>query len=144
MKNITFVDSKNRSWDYQIPFNITCTVSGAVKVYTSEEYINGKIERFDGLDNLRKNYVSRDAKRAAKAVQQLVPNAAPTPPVTEEVKPNVFADLIGKQPAEEPAPKPIAKQDKRGCYRNAKGHIIAKDKLDQYELVAYVPEAAAA
>lgn len=61
MKNITY-----KSFSYQIPFDITCTVSGVVKTYTSEEYINGKIDRFGSLDLLRANYISRDAKKAAK------------------------------------------------------------------------------
>lgn len=61
MKNITY-----KTFTYQIPFNITCTVSGVVKTYTSEEYINGKIDRFGGLDQLRANYISRDAKKTAK------------------------------------------------------------------------------
>lgn len=69
MKNITYTDTKNRKWEYNIPFEITCTVSGQVKTYTAEEYINGKIERFDGLDNLRANYVSRDAKKAVKVAK---------------------------------------------------------------------------
>lgn len=62
MKNVTY-----KTFSYQIPFEIVCTVSGVKKVYTSEEYINGKIDRFGGLDQLRAQYVSRDAKKAAKA-----------------------------------------------------------------------------
>lgn len=62
MKNITY-----KTFTYQIPFNITCTVSGVVKTYTSEEYINGKIDRFGSLDLLLANYISRDAKKTAKA-----------------------------------------------------------------------------
>jgi hypothetical protein len=58
MKNITY---KNDS--YTIPFEITCTVSGQVKVYTSEDFINGKIDRFGGLQKLRDTYVCRDAQR---------------------------------------------------------------------------------
>jgi len=67
MKNITYTDKAGNKWDYSIPFSIKCTISGVEKTYTSEEYINGKIERFGGLDKLRANYISRDAKKAAKA-----------------------------------------------------------------------------
>ena len=66
MKNITYTDKKGQTWNYQIPFKITCTVSGVTKTYTSEEYINGKIDRFGGLENLLKTYVCRDAKKAVK------------------------------------------------------------------------------
>ncbi len=66
MKNITYKDSKGRTWDYQIPFKIKCTVTGIEKTYTAETYINGKIERFDGLDKMRATYVCKDAKSAMK------------------------------------------------------------------------------
>jgi hypothetical protein len=134
MKNITFTDSKNRKWDYQIPFLITCNATGTVKTYTSEEYINRKIERFNGLDNLRATYICRDAKRAGKTIK--------VEPAPEEVKPNLFQEILDKQPLALPAPKPVAKQDKNGKYRNAKGHLIAKDKLGEYELVEYTAKAA--
>ena len=70
MKNITYTDKKGQTWNYQIPFEITCTISGQVKTYTSEEYINGKIDRFGGLDQLRASYVCRDAKRAVKGASK--------------------------------------------------------------------------
>lgn len=70
MKNITYTDKKGQTWNYQIPFEITCTISGQVKTYTSEEYINGKIDRFGGLDQLRASYVCRDAKKAVKGASK--------------------------------------------------------------------------
>lgn len=70
MKNITYTDKKGQTWTYQIPFEITCTISGQVKTYTSEEYINGKIDRFGGLDQLRASYVCRDAKKAVKGASK--------------------------------------------------------------------------
>ena len=72
MKNITYTDKKGQTWNYQIPFEITCTISGQVKTYTSEEYINGKIDRFGGLDQLRASYVCRDAKKAVKGASKEV------------------------------------------------------------------------
>ena len=72
MKNITYTDKKGQTWNYQIPFKITCTVSGVTKTYTSEEYINKKLDRFGGLDQLRASYVCRDAKRAVKGASKEV------------------------------------------------------------------------
>jgi len=152
MKNITFTDSKKRIWNYEIPFSITCTVSGVVKKYTSEEYINKKIERFDGLDNLRKVYVSRDAKKAAKKAAAPATEVKPVVTTTEpvvvveapaEVKPvvdtatiNLFADIMMKKPEmlALPEPLPIAKKDKNGKYRNAKGHLISEFNLKNFRL----------
>ena len=129
MKNITYTDKKNQTWNYQIPFKITCTVSGVTKTYTSEEYINGKIDRFGGLENLLKTYVCRDAKRAMKSKLEKK---------KEEVQPkNIFAE-IKNQPLmlTYPINKPVAKMDKNGKYRDAKGRLIAKANIDQYELIA--------
>jgi len=41
-----------------------------------------------------------------------------------------------------PAVKPIAKQDKKGIYRNSKGHPVKKELLSTYELVPFVEKAA--
>ena len=125
MKTITY---KNDT--YQIPFKITCTVSGVTKTYTSEEYINGKLDRFGGLENLIKTYVCRDAKRALKGK---------TEKKKDEVKPkNIFAEMIKNQPLmlTYPISKPVAKKDKKGNYRDAKGRIIAKANIGQYDLIA--------
>ena len=125
MKTITY---KNDT--YQIPFKITCTVSGVTKTYTSEEYINGKLDRFGGLENLIKTYVCRDAKKALKGK---------TEKKKDEVKPkNIFAEMIKNQPLmlTYPINKPVAKKDKKGNYRDAKGRIIAKANIGQYDLIA--------
>ena len=125
MKTITY---KNDT--YQIPFKITCTVSGVTKTYTSEKYINGKLDRFGGLENLIKTYVCRDAKRALKGKPEKK---------KDEVKPkNIFAEMIKNQPLmlTYPISKPVAKKDKKGNYRDAKGRIIAKANIGQYELIA--------
>ena len=125
MKTITY---KNDT--YQIPFKITCTVSSVTKTYTSEEYINGKLDRFGGLENLIKTYVCRDAKRALKGK---------TEKKKDEVKPkNIFAEMIKNQPLmlTYPISKPVAKKDKKGNYRDAKGRIIAKANIDRYDLIA--------
>ena len=130
MKNITYTDKKNQTWNYQIPFKITCTVSGVTKTYTSEEYINGKIDRFGGLENLLKTYVCRDAKRAMKSKLEKK---------KEEVQPkNIFAEMIKNQPLmlTYPINKPVAKKDQNGKYRDVKGRIIAKANIDQYDLIA--------
>ena len=122
MKTITY---KNDT--YQIPFKITCTVSGVTKTYTSEEYINGKLDRFGGLENLIKTYVCRDAKRAMKSKLEK----------KKEAK-NIFAEMIKNQPLmlTYPINKPVAKMDKNGKYRDAKGRLIAKANIDQYDLIA--------
>jgi hypothetical protein len=115
MKNITFKDSKGREWNYQIPFEITCTVSGAVKVYTAEDYINGKIERFDGLDNLRATFVCRDAKKAVKVAKQEGKTEITIGDKTVEVKPDPVISIKFDKPE---APKPLTKADATpdSCY----------------------------
>lgn len=83
MKNIAY-----KTYNYNIPFEITCTVSGQVKVYTSEDFINGKIDRFGGLDKLREKYVCRDAERLLKGgmkpeeVKAHLNNKLPVPRLT--------------------------------------------------------------
>lgn len=167
MKNITF-----NTDTYNIPFNIVCTVSGLTKVYTSEEYINGKITRFGGLAALREKYICREAKKLAKAgktkeeiiailntpkvlttpVDAQLPAPAPVIITETEVKaeapqPNIFADQMNPAPEasltpEVQAEKPIAKQDKNGKYRNAKGHIVSEFNLKNFTLVEFVAAAA--
>lgn len=101
MKDITY-----KTWKYQIPFEIVCTISGQVKTYTSEEFINGKIERFGGLDKLREKYVCRDAERLMKQgkskeeVIELLKSGAPIPRTTVVKEPKVKAETT-----EVPAPE---------------------------------------
>ncbi len=117
MKNIKFQDSKGREWEYQIPFVIKCTVSGVEKTYTAEDYINGKIERFGGLDALRANYVSRDAKKLLKTATPTTPGKAEIKigDKTVEVK-QVTVDF-GKLQAPTPLTKAQATPD--SCYNPA-------------------------
>lgn len=83
MKNITY-----KTFTYQIPFDITCTVSGAVKTYSSEDFINDKIDRFGGLPNLIATYVCRDAQRLVKAgktvdeIKKIIAANGPIPKVS--------------------------------------------------------------
>lgn len=51
---------------------------------------------------------------------------------------NIFAEMIKNQPLmlTYPINKPVAKMDKNGKYRDAKGRLIAKANIDQYELIA--------
>jgi hypothetical protein len=135
MKNITF-----QTDTYALPFRLTCTVSGLTKVYTSIDYINGKLHRFGGLKNLLEKYVCRDAKRLLKAgktpeeVKQILnPTAKEEAPVI-----HLFADLLTKHttPLALPAPMPVAKADKNGKLRNAKGHLIKKGTEHEYRIAA--------
>jgi hypothetical protein len=163
MKNKTIKSVTHNGDVYNIPFNITCTVSGLTKVYTSEEYINGKLDRFKGLENLRKTYVCRDAKKLLKAgktpdeVKQIlnkVAEAAPTPEVKTEVKVSLAAtsvtqsDVQGMEvkpevdvtPEQAPAAevkdeRPIATKDKRGFVRDEKGRLIKKSDHGKYNIV---------
>jgi len=107
---------KYKDYEYQIPFEIVCTVSGAKKTYTSEVYINGKIDRFGGLDKLRATYVCRDAKKANKVANtpaapvvkidgSEAPIEAPKPVVTfEKLDPKpVVADTKTEEVCHNPA-----------------------------------------
>lgn len=145
MKNITF-----QTDSYSIPFNLTCTVSGLTKVYTSEEYINGKLIRFKGLTNLIATYICRDAQKLLKAgktaeeVRALlnkVTEAATVPaaPVQEEKKeetvleptPSLTSHLVEETA---PAALPIAKMDKNGKYRTVKGYLISEFNLKNFQI----------
>lgn len=142
MKNITFQNDT-----YSIPFNLTCTVSGLTKVYTSEEYINGKLVRFGGLEKLKATYICRDAQKMLKKgktpdeVRAHFATAAvetPSVPVTEQpVTPVVETPTIVETvPAVVvPTELPIAKKDKNGKYRNAKGHLISEFNLKNFRIV---------
>ena len=133
-KTISYTDKKGRAWSYLIPFLITCTVSGVVKTYTSEDYINGKIDRFDGLDNLRKNYISRDAKRAIKNAAKPGPNPLPAPvvPAAVPTDPNTAAvdALAASAPVDPNAPVALPAE------------VTAPAVVAPVEVVAEVPAAA--
>lgn len=129
--------------EYQIPFQITCNVSGLTKVYTSEDYINGKLDRFGGLVKLRATYVCRDALRLRKggmddaAIRaKLNPVVVPEPVV--DITPETAAVTESAPEAPQSTEKPKAKKDKRGWYRDSKGHVIPKEKLGEYELIEEV------
>lgn len=147
MKNITFQNDS-----YSIPFNLTCTVSGLTKVYTSEEYINGKLIRFKGLTNLIATYICRDAQKLLKAgktaeevraqLNKVTEVAtAPAAPAQEEKKEEVLPEPTVSLTAELITPevpavveKPIAKMDRNGKYRNAKGHLISEFNLKNFQI----------
>lgn len=148
MKNITF-----QTDSYSIPFNLTCTVSGLKKVYTSEEYINGKLIRFKGLANLIATYICRDAQKllkAGKTADEVRAHFnAPTVAISTETAPVVEekpADNVVLEPTpsltshlvteEAPAVKelPIAKMDKNGKYRTAKGYLISEFNLKNFQI----------
>jgi len=116
MKTVTF-----KSDSYELPFKITCTVSGVVKTYTSEEYVNKKIEQHGTLEAFRAQYVSKSARKTLKKQKSSNAEAvAPAIPMDTPVVDN----------------RPIAKKDSRGILRNAKGHPIKKGTEDQYKIAA--------
>ena len=45
---------------------LTCTVTGKQTTYTSEEYIQKRIDRAGSLEKLMATYVSRDAGKVLK------------------------------------------------------------------------------
>lgn len=144
MKNTkTYKTVTHGSDSYTIPFNITCTVSGLTKVYTSEEYINKKLDRFGGLEKLNQTYICRDALKLRKAGKsdEEIKQILSKPTTKDQPIPENTPVTVNEQPTEAVVEKPIAKQDSKGKYRNEKGHLIAKDKLDQYTLVPFVKAA---
>lgn len=157
-KVINFVSEVlDREFTYEIPFKVTCTVSGLVKTYTLESYINRVIDRFGGLEKVHAKYVCKDAKRLlkeGKTVEEVIlllnppktdiPVETPTPAVEEVTVPETVAEkmeeilqeveeVISEQ-VEEVITKPLAKKDSSGKYRNSRGHVISADKLEFYQL----------
>lgn len=52
---------------YTLPLVLTCKVTGKSVKYTSAAYIDKTIAKYGSLENLQKNYVSREGKRTSKA-----------------------------------------------------------------------------
>jgi len=51
---------------FPLPLSLTCTKTGKVNKYTSLAYIRKLIERAGTLENLRKTYVSAEARKQPK------------------------------------------------------------------------------
>jgi len=51
---------------------LTCTVTGKQTTYTSEEYIQKRIDKAGSLDKLMATYVSRDAGKVLKKNKPLI------------------------------------------------------------------------
>ena len=140
-KTINFVSEVlDREFTYEIPFHITCNVSGLVKTYTLESYINRKIDRFGGLEKLYSKYVCKDAKKLLK--EGMTPEEVKmklNPPKEEEVKIEdpVMEEIqeVVEERIEEVIVTPLAKKDKNGKYRNLKGHLIPEMELENYALM---------
>lgn len=140
-KTINFVSEVlDREFTYEIPFRITCNVSGLVKTYTLESYINRKIDRFGGLEKLYSKYVCKDAKKLLK--EGMTPEEVKmklNPPKEEEVKIEdpVMEEIqeVVEERIEEVIVTPLAKKDKNGKYRNLKGHLIPEMELENYALM---------
>lgn len=144
-------DVLDREFTYEIPFRITCNVTGLVKTYTLESYINRKIDRFGGLEKLHKNYICQDAKRLLKegksveeVIQKLNPPKEETPAPIQETVPEIVSEKmeeilqeveeVVETMLEEKLEKPLAKKDKNGKWRDGRGHKISADKLELYTL----------
>lgn len=127
---------------FEIPFRLTCTVSGQVKVYTLQSFIEKKITRFGGLEKLRATYVCKDAKRLmkeGKSVEEI--KEILNKELTQRLERNALKMISPKVKKEDPivievVELPLAKKDKRGLWRNEKGHIISKDNISNYRMVA--------
>ena len=151
----------DREFTYEIPFRITCTVSGLVKTYTLESYISRKIDRFGGLEKLMSKYICNDAKKllkegltpeevimklnppkeeeVEKVVEEVVEESVVMETTQEEIHNKVeeilqeVEEMVEEQ-VEEVLEKPLAKRDAKGKYRNSRGHVIPADKLELYIL----------
>lgn len=107
----------DREFTYEIPFRVTCIVTGLVKTYTLESYINRVIDRFGGLEKLHLKYVCKDAKRMLKegktveeVINTLNPPKEETPaeePAVESVSEEITAPVMETT---EPTPEAIAEK----------------------------------
>ena len=156
MKVVTF-----KEFTYEIPFKISCTVSGQVKTYTLEAYINKKIDKFLTLENLLATYVCKDAKKLLKegmSVEDIIarlnegflpknvaPKEDPIEVVIEDISEDLLASIEYIGEVEEPfiemldvpeSELPFAKLDAKGNYRNPKGHLISKANLINYQIAS--------
>ena len=85
------------------------------------------------------NSGSEANEKAYKMVRLRAHNMGKPEKKKDAVKPeNIFAEMIKNQPLmlTYPISKPVAKKDKKGNYRDAKGRIIAKANIGQYDLIA--------
>ena len=62
---------------------LVCPVTGKTIVWTNKTIINAKIAEAGGLDNFRKNYISREGKRLLKA--KSIQTQVTTAPVMKEI-----------------------------------------------------------
>ena len=60
-------EAKAAERGYTLPLVLTCKVTGKSVKYTSAAYIDKTIAKYGSLENLQKNYVSREGKRTSKA-----------------------------------------------------------------------------
>lgn len=142
-KTINFISEVlDREFTYEIPFRITCNVSGLVKTYTLESYINRKIDRFGGLEKLYSKYVCKDAKKLLKegmtpeeVKMKLNPPKEEGATIPEEEQIVAQIEEVIEDQIEETIVTPLAKRDKNGRYRNLKGHLIPEIELEQYALM---------
>ena len=129
MKTITY-----KGEDYTIPFQIVCTVSGSVKTYTAQEFIESKIDKAGSLKVLRDTYVCRDAARllkegkSAEEIKKLLTNGEVVefkkPAKAARIKPAAVEMTMDTPPPRESmvviteAPKPLTKEQSNAdtCY----------------------------
>jgi len=56
-------DEKAAERGFALPLVLVCTVTGKTVKYTSNQYISKVLAKHGSLENLRKNYVSREGRR---------------------------------------------------------------------------------
>jgi hypothetical protein len=57
---------KEANRGFPLPLILTCPVTGKTNKYTSLPYIRKLIEKYGGVEELRKSYISTDGKKQQK------------------------------------------------------------------------------
>lgn len=124
---------------YEIPFKVTCNVTGLVKVYTLQSFIERRLEKFGGVKKFLDQYVCKEARQMLKlgidkeeVIRTLVAKYPPKPKKEKDIK---VEEVIEVEVIEKDE-RPVAKKDARGMWRDDRGRLIAKANLDSFNLVA--------
>jgi hypothetical protein len=61
---------KEQSRGFPLPLVLTCPVTGKVAKYTSLPYIRKLVEKYGGVEEIKKNYVSAEGRKAKQNTEK--------------------------------------------------------------------------
>jgi len=60
---------KEKNRGFPLPLVLTCPVTGKVAKYTSLPYIRKLVEKYGGVEEIKKNYVSAEGRKAKETTE---------------------------------------------------------------------------